>query len=131
MLSNYQWQLKDATGKALSLDAYKGKIVFINFWVTWFPPCIAEMQAFKNYMLIIKTNLTLPVYQSVTNPLLEMESATIPETYLIDQSGNIIGTVNWNSDLFQEMLDIIKKIKSLSFFTFFFLCDKSNITTHL
>ena len=135
MLSNYQWQLKDATGKTVSLDAYKGKIIFINFWATWCPPCIAEMPSIqklytdyqdkivflfvttdsfeKANAFMIKENLTLPVYQSVTNPPLEMESATIPATYLINQSGNVIvakiGTANWNSDSFREMLDELLK----------------------
>jgi len=31
MLSSYQWQLVDATAKNMSLEEYKGKIIFINF----------------------------------------------------------------------------------------------------
>ena len=40
-LSTYQWELVDASGKWVSLEAYKGKVIFINFWATWCPPCIA------------------------------------------------------------------------------------------
>ncbi len=35
--------LTDLSGKTLSLDSYKGKTVFINFWATWCKPCIQEM----------------------------------------------------------------------------------------
>ncbi|MBR2182236.1 MAG: redoxin domain-containing protein [Acidaminococcaceae bacterium] len=35
--------LKDQYGKTHSLAGYKGKIVFLNFWATWCPPCRAEM----------------------------------------------------------------------------------------
>ena len=35
--------LKDQYGKTHTLADYKGKIVFLNFWATWCPPCRAEM----------------------------------------------------------------------------------------
>lgn len=131
MLSSYQWQLVDATGKSVSLKHYKGKIIFINFWATWCPPCIAEMPSMQNLYVdyqdkivflfvttdsfekanafLNKENLNLPIYQSVTNPPLEMDSSTIPATYIIDKEGSIIlakiGTANWNSDTFREKLD--------------------------
>jgi len=33
----------DVNGKPVSLDAYKGKIVLVNIWATWCPPCLAEL----------------------------------------------------------------------------------------
>ncbi|EQB88613.1 cytochrome c-type biogenesis protein [Clostridium punense] len=35
--------LKDQYGKIHTLSEYKGKIVFLNFWATWCPPCREEM----------------------------------------------------------------------------------------
>ena len=35
--------LKDQYGKTHTLADYKGKIIFLNFWATWCPPCRAEM----------------------------------------------------------------------------------------
>ena len=131
MLSSYQWQLVDATRKRVTMEEYKGKMIFVNFWATWCPPCIAEMPSMqklyadyqdkivflfvttdsfeKANAFLVKENLTLPIYQSITNPPLEMQSSTIPATYIVDKNGNVIiakiGAAKWNSDSFREKLD--------------------------
>src|SRR5690606_14890870 len=45
--SNYYLDLVDANGNAIQLENLKGKVVFINFWATWCPPCIAEMPSIQ------------------------------------------------------------------------------------
>src|SRR5690554_1688979 len=41
--ADFSMTLKNSKGKTVSLADYKGKVIFINFWATWCPPCIAEM----------------------------------------------------------------------------------------
>lgn len=36
-------ELKDQYGNVHNLEDYKGKVIFLNFWATWCPPCRAEM----------------------------------------------------------------------------------------
>ncbi|WP_456443157.1 TlpA family protein disulfide reductase [Caldithrix abyssi] len=38
--------LNDLNGKEVSLSDFKGKVVFVNFWATWCPPCRKEIPAF-------------------------------------------------------------------------------------
>lgn len=40
------FSLTDLQGNSLSLASYKGKVLFINFWATWCPPCRREIPDF-------------------------------------------------------------------------------------
>ena len=40
------FKVTDLDGKSISLSDYKGKVLFLNFWATWCPPCRAEIPDF-------------------------------------------------------------------------------------
>ena len=43
MLPALDFDLTDQYGNSHTLEDYKGKTIFLNFWATWCPPCKAEM----------------------------------------------------------------------------------------
>ncbi len=42
--------LASLTGGDVTLSDYEGQPVFVNFWATWCPPCVAEMPALQRFM---------------------------------------------------------------------------------
>jgi cytochrome c biogenesis protein CcmG/thiol:disulfide interchange protein DsbE len=40
------WKLQDLDGKTVQLSDFKGKVLVLDFWATWCPPCRAEIPGF-------------------------------------------------------------------------------------
>jgi peroxiredoxin len=44
--ANLNFTLKDVSGKAVNLASFKGKVILLDFWATWCPPCKVEIPGF-------------------------------------------------------------------------------------
>ena len=44
--ANLNLTLKDMNGASVKLADQKGKVILLNFWATWCPPCLAEIPEF-------------------------------------------------------------------------------------
>ncbi len=54
--------LQSPDGKTLNIRDLKGKVVFINFWATWCPPCIAEMPSINALYKQFKNNPNVVIF---------------------------------------------------------------------
>lgn len=107
--------LRDIRGRKLQLSDYKGKVVLLNFWATWCPPCRAEMPdlikmqreygkrglqiigityppetvgAVRRFTGRLGTNYPVALGTKATKSLFD-QSETLPLTIVIDRDGNI------------------------------------------
>jgi len=126
----------DENNKTLSTTDLKGKVVFINFWATWCPPCRAEMPSINNLykefskderfvFLFINEDedaakvtdylnekgYKLPVTKAVGPIPKEVYSGTLPTTLVLNKEGKVVmkkeGLGNYDSKKF------IAQLKSL------------------
>ncbi|MEX2616843.1 MAG: TlpA disulfide reductase family protein [Alphaproteobacteria bacterium] len=115
----------NAAGEALTLSAFRGKVVLVNFWATWCAPCIREMPSLDRLKAKIGDNDFEIVAISedrkgaeVAIPFLKklgIENFTsyfdtrmklargfgligMPTTYLIDREGNIVGSLSGTAE---------------------------------
>ena len=130
------FDLPDMDGKRYKLADLKGKIVIVNFWTTWCPPCLYEMPAMerawkkfdKKKVIIIAINIgetedaifsftgkypvTFPLVMDVKGiTLKQWKVVALPTTFIVGPTGKVIyrvvGGREWDSDA------LIKKITSL------------------
>ena len=132
-LDNFNWTLRDKRGQIFNLAEAKGKVLVINFWATWCPPCIAEMPSFQklydNYrddedlLFLFVTQedskvveafmknkaYNLPYYIPMTDYPKEFDITSIPRTFIINKSGGIVldksGVANWDGENMTIILD--------------------------
>jgi len=137
--AEYKMNLTDQNGKKVSLDDFKGKVVFINFWATWCGPCIAEMPSLQKLYDKLKDNkdfafvfleaegnkakatkfmqnkkMTLPLYYPAGDFPAEFFRGSLPTTVILDKQGNIAHITEGMADYSgQDIVDFLNKVSAM------------------
>ncbi len=127
------FQLPDVAGRVYRLRDQRGKVVFLNFWATWCPPCLHEMplmeaihQSLRQRPFVMwavdmqerQEEVTLFMQDQGFHFLALLDSdgrvsanyvvLGLPTTYLIDCTGMVVGKAvgprQWDNDATRTLL---------------------------
>jgi peroxiredoxin len=107
--------LPDLSGKVVRMDDLRGKVVLLNLWATWCPPCVEEMPTLetlskkmtgRDFVLLAisedenpekvapwieKRRLTFPVLLDTQGQVgADLGITGYPETFIVDRTGRIV-----------------------------------------
>ncbi len=134
-------RFKDIKGKVVDLESLKGKVVFLNFWATWCPPCLAEMPSinklyskFKddpNVVFILvdadselgkaqqfmdKKKYGMPVYAVASDIPEQLFKGSLPTTIVFDKMGRVSfneeGAANYAHQKFVDFIGQLRDMKN-------------------
>lgn len=132
------FSVRNENGEITETSQLRGKVIFINFWASWCPPCRAEFPSVQKFYDAYKTNQNL-VFLTVnlddelilgknylqkekfTIPFLvpsssipkELYSGSIPTTIVLDKTGKIrmhhSGMADYSKDSFYQEIEALLK----------------------
>jgi peroxiredoxin len=130
-----EFTLKDLSGKDIKLSDLRGKVVVLNFWATWCPPCREEIPSMmrlnkalagKGFQMLAvsideggkgavegffrKSGMSLPVLLDTDQAVGKRYGLTgVPETFVIDKKGvilkKVVGAMDWSNPAVINFLD--------------------------
>ncbi len=136
---DYNFTIKDLTGKKMEFKEFRGKVIFLNLWATWCGPCRSEMAAIQKLyenmdkekvsfvMLSLDKDIqlekvkafvnsrsfTFPVYMPSGYLADQLQVPSIPTTFIITKDGVIdlkeVGMKNYNTTKFKKYLENLSR----------------------
>ncbi|HCM35622.1 MAG TPA: TlpA family protein disulfide reductase [Chryseobacterium sp.] len=137
-VSYTDFTIKDEMGTVTSVSKLKGKVVFINFWASWCPPCRAEFPSIQQFyekyrsnpnIVFLTINLdddlalgksylkekgfTVPFLTPAGSIPKEIYGGSLPTTVVLDKNGEIrfhhTGLADYSKASFYDQIDQLLK----------------------
>ncbi len=130
---DYNFKIKSMDGEVIELSQFKDKVIFINLWATWCPPCRAEMPSIQALYDKVKDNedivfvmlsldesegkvrkyknkksFDFPIYMAASQVPDVLRSPSIPTTFIVAKNGDIVskkvGMAKYDTKSFENFL---------------------------
>ena len=123
-------------GRAITPTNFGGKLLVLNFWATWCPPCIEELPSLNQFQrrfansgvvvlgisidkdekayrdFLARARVSFLTARDPDNKInVEYGTLKVPETYIIDSSGKVLRKIISNTDWMSERM--IRDVQSL------------------
>ncbi len=130
-----EWELVSFNGERIRFKELQDSVIFLNFWATWCPPCIAEMPGIQelynefgdrvSFLLVSQENrqtvdaflekhgFSLPTYSPINQTPPVFNHRSIPTTFIISRSGVVVmshkGATKWDGPKIKGMMEELLK----------------------
>ncbi len=130
--ADFRWRIRPLEeGEAVSLESYRGTVLFINLWASWCPPCVREMGSIQRlrdrledtgitFLLVAAEGeapvrrflrrypMDLPIYLEASRMPASWGVRGLPTTWVVDRDGGIVllrhGEAVWDTDAVEAFL---------------------------
>lgn len=130
--ADYDLTLVSFSGEIINLSQFRGKTIFLNFWASWCPPCIAELPSIhslykkvnkndvvfllvsldNNYskarQFILNKGFSFPVFIPLGDFPRAYRVSSVPTTFVISPNGKIVamkeGMADYDTENFRNFL---------------------------
>lgn len=134
-LGDYQGTFMDLQGRSQTFADLRGKVVLLNVWATWCPPCRAEMPYLENLWTLFAgndqirilcisdeaaedvrahpatRNLRMPLHVFTAPIPEELDERGVPRTYIFDREGRAVfmhtGMAQWDDERIVSFLNAL------------------------
>ena len=126
----FDFTLTDQYGEAHTLSDYKGKVVFLNFWATWCPPCKEELPDIEALYEEYNLNEDDVVFIGVTNP--SSDEYPYNQDGTVDEIKEFLTTNGYTfPTVFDETGEVLQNYNITAFPTTFLIDKEGNIVGYV